>query len=589
MRAYPTVPFARLSLCLSLGACLLGVGLAGCDAEQRTGGAPGDEKPSAPSPDDEPSTEPPVEDPGLDEGPEDAEVPVALDCSGADDFAGISKTALVVVADTDRNGVVEAADIVGRNQWTWARGAFLLPNLDDDDNDGERDADDDVQNGAADAEDLTSVRVELGCLAALRARSVRVQVVEGAPAARVFTETTTGFIPVSGALQASSSLRLRIEANRFAGPDFDGIVKLRVEALEESGALVAADEVKIRVTPWIMLPSSAAAVDVHVASGIYDNGPFRADLSAVTTDVDVTLASPFLATHWQEMWVQDTMEIGYTQLPGRAPLYVVLQANRDHDGHALALLGPDMGVIRVGDKRALTGGDTWADWFGNLEVSPPVEGWPLGRIYYGHNTSTGTTLHPEVVAFLEAQEVQSPFWVDTSWLLIKHVDELLTFVRASTGEAKLVVVSPREAGLLYPSYYGPYNQGLQAKIDKALDGGTYQINGETVDSPGILAALQLERADVVELPIFFTDGTADWSNPVNALVLDDTYVLGETDIWQAERDVTEARLTSLGLTVRWVDDAAYHENLGNVHCATNATRRPVVEQFAEALPSSLQP
>lgn len=589
MRTYPTVPPTHRSLWLSMGRCLLVVGLMGCEGGDRTGSAAGNEKPSAPSLEQETASEATADAPATDDGAHDDDAPEAPDCSGVGDFVGIAKTALVVVADTDRNGVIEGADLTGRQQWSWARGAFLLPNLDDDDADGKRDADDDAPNGADDAEDLTPVRVELGCLAALRARFVAVSIVEGAPAARVFAETTTGFASVDGALQATSSMLLGVEANRFAGPDFDGLITLRVEARDESGALVAADEVKLRVTPWMMLPSSAAAVDVHVASGIYNNGTFRSDLSAVATDADVTLASPFPATHWQEMWTQDTMEIGYTQLPGRSPLYVILQANRDHDGHAPTLLGPDVGVIRVGTKRSLTGGDSWADWFGNLEVSPPVEGWPLGRIYYGHNTSTGITLDPEIVTFLEAQEVQSPFWVDTSWLLIKHVDELLTFVLSSTGEVKLLVVSPREAGLLYPSYYGPYNQGLQSKIDKALDGGTYQVLGENFENPGVLAALRLDRADVVELPVFFTDGAADWSNPVNALVLDDTYVLGETDIWQAERDVTEERLTSLGMTVRWVDDAAYHENLGNVHCATNATRRPVVLQFTEALPSSLQP
>ncbi|MFZ9889339.1 MAG: protein-arginine deiminase family protein [Myxococcota bacterium] len=568
---------------------VLMVTVCGCDADRGDSEAGGENAPHTATVDGGPAPEVPVVPPVTEESPGDEELPPPLDCDGTGDFAGIAKSALVALADTNRDGEVDGDDLAGRNQWTWSRGAFLSPNLDDDDSDGKPDAEDEVPNGSADADDLAPVRVELGCLAALRSRSVTIHVIEGASATRVFLNGPSGFVAMSGPLPSASSILLGMEANRLIGADFNGFVRLRVEANDETGELVAADEVKLRIAPWIMLPSTAPAIDVHVASGVYDNGTFRTDLNAATSDAAVTLAPPFLASHWQEMWAQDTMEIGYTQLPGRSPQYVVLQANRDHDGHAPSLLGADMGVIRVGTKRDLVGGDAWADWFGNLEVSPPVEGWPLGRIYYGHNTSTGTTLHPDVVAFLNAQEVQAPFWVDTSWLLIKHVDELLTFVRTAAGETKLVVVSPREAGLLYPSYYGPYNQGLQSKIDKALDGGSYLVNGVVTESPGILAALRLDRTDVVELPIFFTDGTADWSNPVNALVLDDTYVLGETDIWQAERDVTEERLTALGLAVRWVDDAAYHANLGNVHCATNATRSPVLDQFVEGIPPALQP
>ena len=70
------------------------------------------------------------------------------------------------------------------------------------------------------------------------------------------------------------------------------------------------------------------------------------------------------------------------------------------------------------------------------------------------------------------------------------------------GAAALLVPSPRDAGELYPSYYGPYNQSVQARLDKMLDGGTYQIDGESVAYEGVLALLGLTSADVVELPLW---------------------------------------------------------------------------------------
>jgi hypothetical protein len=194
-------------------------------------------------------------------------------------------------------------------------------------------------------------------------------------------------------------------------------------------------------------------------------------------------------------------------------------------------------------------------------------------------------LHPDVVAFLEAQELQSPFWVDTSWLTIKHVDEIFTFVPGKDLKPKLLVVSPREAGKLYPSYYGPYNKGLQAKIDTTLAGGTYVIAGKTVPYEGVLALLGLTKDDVVELPLFYTSGHSDWSNPVNGLYLGgQVFAAGETSILEPERKVTADRLAALGLTVSWIDDAVYQNNLGNVHCATNATRSLAVADFTKVLP-----
>lgn len=285
--------------------------------------------------------------------------------------------------------------------------------------------------------------------------------------------------------------------------------------------------------------------------------------------------------------MQDTMEIGYTQLPGRPPMHVVLRANRAQDDYPATLLGPDMGYLEVGTPRATAGGDAWVDWFGNLEASPPVPGWPLGRVYYGHNTTTGMMLHPDVVAFLEAQEVQSPFWIDTSWLTIKHVDEIITFVPAADGSPRMLVASPREAGVLYPAYYGPHNQGIQNEIDKAIHGGTYVINGTSVDYEGVLGLLGLGPNAVVEIPQFYTNGHPDWSSPINGLYLGGAYVAGETDIWTAERDVTQSRIEALGIELFWVDDAVYQHNLGNVHCATNTTRAPVVPQFVDAIPTSL--
>jgi protein-arginine deiminase len=506
------------------------------------------------------------------------------DIDASEENLTASSSQLVASGDTNRDGLVDDADLTGRDRFDWTRGAFVLANLDDDDKNGKADAADEVSSGS-DADDLAPLHIALGSGLLAKAATVEVKSLGGGGYARLFLVEGSTRTVVKGPIAAKASLVLGVEAKRFAAGDWNGRITYEVSARDANGAVVAKDVVVFRVAPMLLLPSSAKPKTLYIAKGVYANQGAIADLSAAATRAGTKLATPYSTTKWQEMWMQDTVEIGYTQLPGRAPMHVALRANRGADSFAQTLLGPDMGYLAVGAPRSTPGGDAWVDWYGNLEVSPPTAQWPLGRVYYGHNTTTGMKLHPEVVAFLEAQELQKPFWVDTSWLTIKHVDEIFTFVPDGAGKPKVLAVSPREAGKLYPGYYGPYNKGIQAKIDKSLDGGTYTVSGKSVAYEGVLAAVGLTRADVVELPLFYTDGHNDWSNPINGVYLGNgRYAAGKTDYLAPERNVTRDRLAALGLTVEWIDDAAYQHNLGNVHCGTNATRLPVVADWTDAIP-----
>jgi protein-arginine deiminase len=496
----------------------------------------------------------------------------------------VDATKLVAVADTNRDGVVDNGDRNGRGAFDWSRGAFVLPNIDDDDSNGKSDAEDDVSTGA-DRDDLATIRVALGSSVLGSAKNVSVKSLGGGGYARVYSIDGGAATVVNGFVPAKANLEFGVEAKRFAAGDWNGRITYEFSALDQNGVAIAKDVVVLRVAPMLLLPSSATPTAIHVATGAYSNAGFIADLKAAAGRAGTTVKTPYVTSKWQEMWMQDTLEIGYAQLPGRSPMHVALRANRGADSYAAKLRGPNMGYLVVGAPRSTLGGDAWVDWYGNLEVSPPTPAWPLGRVYYGHNTSTGMKLHPDVVAFFEAQEVQKPFWIDTSWLTIKHVDEILTFVPGANGKPKMLVASPREAGKLYPAYYGQYNKGIQAKIDKSLDGGSYVVGGKTIAYEGVLAAVGLTRADIVELPLLYTNGHNDWSNPINGVYLGGgRYAAGKTDYLAPERDVTTSRLATLGLTIEWIEDAVYQHNLGNVHCATNATRTPVIEDFTDALP-----
>ncbi|KID86009.1 arginine deiminase type-3 [Metarhizium guizhouense ARSEF 977] len=77
---------------------------------------------------------------------------------------------------------------------------------------------------------------------------------------------------------------------------------------------------------------------------------------------------------------------------------------------------------------------------GNIESIPPYtfngKKYPAGRIVIGA-TDAET---PQVLAYLQAQEAQDPITLDTTWLSIKHVDEVLVFLPAKTSRGWRVAI-----------------------------------------------------------------------------------------------------------------------------------------------------
>ncbi|MCA2978782.1 MAG: hypothetical protein INH37_10885 [Myxococcaceae bacterium] len=318
--------------------------------------------------------------------------------------------------------------------------------------------------------------------------------------------------------QVGPRLELASEATAFASKDWNGLVTLTLEAKKADGASLGYDLARVRVAPFILLPNAARTSELCVSAGHPSdpNAAFRAGLAAAATEAGVRLVT-HQTSSWKELWMQDTMEVGSTQLPGRAALSVVLGGLRGADSFGPSRLGPDFGFVQVGAPRGIANGvDDWADWLGNLEVSPPVPGYPLGRVFSGLNTDTGVGLHPDVVAFLEAQQVQAPFWVDTGWLTIKHVDEIVSFLPGPDGRPRLLFADTRRAEALVPSARGPSNARNQARLDVARRGGALARGYST---RGLLAELGLTDAQVVLLPVSYTGGHNEWSNPNNSIFL----------------------------------------------------------------------
>ena len=489
-----------------------------------------------------------------------------------------SNTGLSVLTDTNRDGVVDDKDTPGFTDWSWkGLGAFLIANLDDDDNKGRVDSSDQVVNGQSDENDLAPIIIKLAPDIMAKTTDVLVSVIAGAAQTHLFEKTSTGWQLVGGALpELASQVQLGIEAAKFADTDWDGFVTVAVEVLGPKQSSIASQRVKMRVAPWIMLPNSAKTEVLYMSS---TTSRLRPDVNKVLEAAGLPDARAFCPTD-QDIWFQDTMEIGYTQLPGRPAMHVVMNGQRPgaSDSVAITLLAPDFGFVSVGTPRPPANSeDEWMDWMSNLDVTPPVPGYPLGRIYYGR--SDRTTFHPTIVRFLEAQEVQKPFSVYVNWLLVQQVDEIMTFVPDTNGSAKMTIVSPAAASVV---------------LGRSNDAGNQQIQGYINDDIAqAKSELGLGDDDIIQLPTLFDGGGTDyfpiWSNPANSVYVNGTLMVGATDTPAAVRTDIEKKLGGIGIRVAWVDDSEYHSGTGNVHAATNTVRTPLCGSFTDCLMPGLTP
>jgi protein-arginine deiminase len=419
-----------------------------------------------------------------------------------------------------------------------------------------------------------------------------------------------------------------IEAHEYPSPSFEGL--LTIELFSSVGdKLIGRDRVVLRVAPWIMTPNTLPVERVYVCdmtAGVqdetseneYSNSALIRGLEEACESLgrrDLLKIIP-PEESGSDIWIQDEVEFGYSQSPTHT-LPVVCDSPRDKglaDFAMSRLRGPDFGHFQIGGNSPNT-----LDFFGNLEVSPPVtvgkRRYPLGRIVFGgaDYRGYGTTprrMMPELRDFLHAQKVQSPIEIFTDWLDVGHVDEILSFVPtknekgfklllASPGKAKAILRRLSESGhgdavmfkgkrrndvsaeisvdeLLSQADLWDANEGFQKLMD---------LNREILKE-----GLGLDDADVFAIPvIFFGRGNErSWSffpNMVNHLVLEfgdpsprsisivpkpyGPVVNGEDAFENAFCATVPER------DVRFVDDwYSYHQFRGEVHCGTNAQRKP---------------
>ncbi len=196
-----------------------------------------------------------------------------------------------------------------------------------------------------------------------------------------------------------------------------------------------------------------------------------------------------------DIWAQDFFETAYTSMPSKDGPHVMRIALRSANLYSDSNTSPLRRAGRVAFTRFRTRDSAGVQQYdlksdpdmdslnsmGNFETIPPFavgdEKWPVGRILRGSIPK----FHPDASfsKMLEAQQVQKPVLVDTSWLLVGHVDETISFVKSATPRGwKLLVNDPTlarkmledagEAGhgdvVMFDGPRWPTNKGTRAAV-----------------------------------------------------------------------------------------------------------------------------
>jgi protein-arginine deiminase len=263
------------------------------------------------------------------------------------------------------------------------------------------------------------------------------------------------------------------------------------------------------------------------------------------------------------------------------------------------LRGKDVGGVQQYDVNHANNMDT-LNSTGNFETIPPytngAESYPLGRVLRGRTA----TWYPDKMmdAMVDAQGQQTILAIDTSWLLVGHVDETLSFMKASTPHGFIMLVTDPAGAVKMLQ-----DQSTAGKGSTAMFAGT---SGETTitavlnntalmthnqDAAAdikaqvdvIKAATGLTDAEIVNVPVTHrltsSKSVAHIPGTVNGIAMSDKVffapdphgpVIDGKDIFKA---AFEASMTTWGITVYWVEDwSLFHALDGEIHCATNADR-----------------
>ena len=316
-----------------------------------------------------------------------------------------------------------------------------------------------------------------------------------------------------------------------------------------------------------------------------------------------------VSTYDWDVWLQDEVEFASLYSP-ESRVNIVIDSIRDRGLDPFAednWEGPDFPVMTWGRGMA-----TSQDSFGNLEASPPIEGYPYGRIYYGdwYYGNSIDTITEDLTSYLDAQTIQDPIQLDVTFLCVGHVDEYQSYIPdPSSPKGFKLLLADVTAGYAFletldrnmqlPQYQYDHHYATVGAIlnDNALRGLNEDIQIDYLDATWatLQAELGLTEDDLIRVPMIFEEAAQcggytatllpSTLNMVVAtheggesadLIIADPYFRSNINDQSSDPFIQHVKsLLPEGNTPHWIDDwDDYHMMLGEVHCGSNTLRTP---------------
>jgi protein-arginine deiminase len=579
---------------------------------------------------------------------------------GGDGGTNQPQSVIDLRADVNRDGTVDLGDPSEDDQedtWDATHGAIFLANMDDDslrchvgtqfESDDELagcfDAADQVVNGDEDLNDMARLRTApwpdapddaLGAITVTKdADKVRLFKNNGGK----FEKLAAGGVLTPAELRAGVELALEGKDVLRDKDQWDGFVDVTLhvdggtvpKGVEFAGQPYPSgdDVVRLRVAPVMFSHHLQRAEKVFATDADSD---FFKDLGQAVQDALVPEGLVAAQPLSPDPWTQDWMEIGWMSMPaeggGQHEIDVYMRSvdtrgsgklraagrwvyeSPELHGKDAAGLTPDHDLNHEPDMDSTNA-------YGNTETIPPYEfggkSYPMGRLFRGSVPSR----HPDVLAqhMFDSQGFQPMLTVDTSWLLVGHVDETISFVKMANARGwGMAVDDPALAKKMLEDLVSQGNGDVPIFEGESWDtppGSAQTSANDILADPDVAGAfdeavaevdaqIQVFRdevgitdADIIPVPFLHYQASgkllAYQPATVNGIYLSDTDfgapkthgpIVGGKDPFATQ---LEATMGQHGITVRWIEDWSFHSLHGEVHCTSNTKRALPVAKWWE--------
>jgi len=405
------------------------------------------------------------------------------------------------------------------------------------------------------------------------------------------------------------------------------------------------DQMIFRIAPIILTPSCLSAETIYLSKmkGLQNNEVFLKQVSSILTKEKkkfVIIDNPKISM--KHRWLRDILNFGYvndgekyTHLILKGPNFSTQQKNTPSYIEQYFKEYPLYDLF-FEQKRNL-------DAFGNVLVSPPVyPDYPLGRIVHGISIKgEQPNMSFNLIDLLESQQVQKPVKLETGWLRVGHVDEIISFIpdRGSQSGFRLLIASVNkffdliskldpqtvifDNNELYYTFHYQYDS-LRTRLNPKFNGNephksciyksqlrvkdllewpellrdNYQYQ-EILDSNKqiLLKELQLKTTDVYEVPICFWPKSISERaksiipNMVNSLYTNQFMLVPKPFGPSVKKhDLFEDYFRSIipkNIRTYFIKNwDSYYLLDGDIHCGTNVKRIQFKRKWWSHMPSS---